>query len=89
MKDLKPKPVLHVAGEKDPLVKYEWQTATIDRLKKLNGVDGAGKSLGKYTTEYQSKSGTPVVTVIHPGDHGYPDFANEEIVQFFKKHHKK
>ncbi|MCX7010405.1 MAG: dienelactone hydrolase family protein, partial [Kiritimatiellaeota bacterium] len=34
---LKPKPVLHVAGEKDPLVKFEWQKATMDAVRKLNG----------------------------------------------------
>ena len=26
MKDIKPKPVLHMAGENDPLVRFAWQT---------------------------------------------------------------
>src|SRR5262245_43513791 len=33
LKDLKPKPVLHVAGEQDSLVKYEWQKATMTALR--------------------------------------------------------
>jgi len=34
---LKPKPVLHIAGKNDPLVKFEWQQQTIDFLKAHNG----------------------------------------------------
>ncbi len=30
---LKPKPVFHVAGENDPLVKYQWQKMMIETLK--------------------------------------------------------
>ena len=37
MKNLKPKPVLHMAGENDPLVRFAWQKRTIDELRKLNG----------------------------------------------------
>jgi polyhydroxybutyrate depolymerase len=31
-----PKPVLHIAGEKDPLVKFSWQKAMIESLRKSN-----------------------------------------------------
>ncbi|MBI3875961.1 MAG: prolyl oligopeptidase family serine peptidase [Verrucomicrobia bacterium] len=34
---LKPKPALHIAGEKDPLVKFEWQQATMNAVRQLNG----------------------------------------------------
>jgi polyhydroxybutyrate depolymerase len=34
---LKPKPVLHIAGKNDELVKFEWQQAMIEFLKKSNG----------------------------------------------------
>lgn len=33
---LKPKPVLHIAGRNDTLVKFEWQQAMIDLLEKTN-----------------------------------------------------
>jgi len=86
--DLKPKPVLHVAGEQDPLVKYEWQKRTMDALRKLNGCDESG-SAWETGTMYPSKTGTPVVTLIHPGDHKFLSEAPPIIVRFFKEHAKR
>jgi polyhydroxybutyrate depolymerase len=88
LKDLIPKPVLHVAGEKDPLVKFEWQKATMDELRKLNGCDVNGTAWEKWCTLYPSKTGTPVVTFIHPGDHAFAKEAPPVIVKFFKEHAK-
>jgi len=85
MKLFKPKPVFHVAGEKDPLVKFDLQERTIDFDKKLNGVDAAGKPADDLCTEYASKTGTPVITMIHPGGHEIPDGAMKNIVEFFKR----
>jgi Poly(3-hydroxybutyrate) depolymerase len=86
---LKPKPVLHLAGEKDPLVKYEWQQATMETLRKLNGCEPTGSEWGKWCTLYPSKTGTPVVTLIHPGAHNFPPEAPALFVKFFKEHAKK
>lgn len=92
-KDLKPKPVMHIAGENDTLVKYEWQKKMIDLDRKVNGTEGEGKSWAKVGdlvgTKYESKTGTPVVTLISPGSHNYPENADELIVRFFKEHSKK
>jgi polyhydroxybutyrate depolymerase len=82
---LKPKPVLHLAGEHDPLVKYEWQKGTIDALRKLNQC-GEGKPWEKHCTIYESKIGAPVVAYIHPGGHNFPAEAADVIVKFFKEH---
>jgi polyhydroxybutyrate depolymerase len=87
LKDLKPKPVLHVAGETDPLVRFQWQKLTIDAIRKLNGC-GEGKRWGEHCTLYPSKAGTPVVTYIHPGGHQFPADAPAIIVRFFKGHAK-
>lgn len=84
---LKPKPVLHMAGENDPLVRFAWQEMTIDALRKLNGCE-EGKPWGKNCTLYPSKTGTPVVTYIHPGAHEMPDDVPTIIVKFFKEHRK-
>ncbi len=84
---LKPKPVLHLAGEKDPLVKYEWQKITMEDLRKLNECS-EGKPWEKWCTVYESKIGAPVVTMIHPGAHNFPAEAPEIIVKFFKQHAK-
>lgn len=86
---LMPKPVLHVAGQTDPLVKFEWQKAIIEVLK-TNNQCGEGRPWGgsSLCTEYMSKTGTPVVTCIHPGAHGFIKEAPELIVRFFKEHPK-
>lgn len=85
---LKPKPVMHLAGEKDPLVKYEWQQRTMEALRKLNGCDETGSEWAKLCTLYPSKTGTPVVTLIHPGAHNFPPEAPSLFVKFFKEHAK-
>jgi polyhydroxybutyrate depolymerase len=87
--DLKPKPVLHLAGEKDALVKYEWQQVTMETLRKLNGCEPTGSEWAKWCTLYPSKTGTPVITLIHPGAHNFPPEASALFVKFFKEHAKK
>jgi polyhydroxybutyrate depolymerase len=84
---LKPKPVLHMAGENDPLVRFAWQQRTIDELRKLNGC-GDGTPWGEHCTLYPSKVGTPVVTYIHHGGHAMPAEVPPVIVRFFKEHAK-
>lgn len=92
-KDLKPKPCLHVMGEKDPLVKPEWQKTMTETVRKVNGCDAEGKSwekAGKLTgTVYESKGGTPFVALVGPGGHEFPPEAPKLIVQFFQQHAKK
>ena len=84
---LKPKPVLHAAGEKDALVKFEWQQQTMDALRKMNQCgDGHPWEGGEGCTIYRSRIGAPVVTFIHPGGHQYPANTPDLIVKFFKQH---
>jgi polyhydroxybutyrate depolymerase len=88
---LKPKPVLHVAGEGDPLVKYTWQERMIEALLSINQCDkGAGVAWEQDAncTFYASAIGTPVVTAIHPGGHEYPKAAPAVIVKFFQQHRR-
>lgn len=88
---LKPKPVLHLAGTHDPLVKIEWQKAGIEALRKLNSCEGEAKvwEHHKHGHYYESKTGTPVVAYVHPGDHAFPKEAPGLIVKFFKEHARK
>lgn len=81
---LKPKPVMHLAGEKDELVKFAWQQQTIATVKKLNQC-GEGRPWDKSCTLYPSPLGTPVVTMIHPGTHAFPRSAPALIVRFFQE----
>ena len=84
---LKPKPMIHIAGENDPLVKFAWQMQTMEDVRKINEC-GEGQSWEGTTgcTLYPSKIGAPVVTFIHPGTHTYPAEAPALIVKFFKQH---
>lgn len=83
-----PIPVLHIAGENDELVKFEWQQKMIERVKKLNGAVGEGKEWEKLGKIYASKDGAPVATYIHDGSHKYPEAAPKLIAAFFKEHPK-
>lgn len=82
-----PKPVLHVAGEKDALVKFAWQKRTVSTLRELNEC-GAGQSWRAENNcmLFRSKRGTPVVSFIHGGAHQFPPRAPALIVKFFKEH---
>ncbi len=79
-----PKPLFHMAGENDPLVRFQWQQRTIDAVRRLNGC-WEGEPWGEHCTLYPSKSGTPVVTYIHSGGHQLPDDVPAVIVKFFKQ----
>jgi polyhydroxybutyrate depolymerase len=82
---LTPKPVLHVAGEKDPLVKFVWQQRTLEVVRKVNRCGSEGRPWGTNATLYASSAGAPVIALIHPGGHELPPEALPSIVRFFKE----
>jgi polyhydroxybutyrate depolymerase len=88
-KDTKPCPTLHLAGEKDPLVKFEAQLRAVGILRTLNGCDDQGKDWEKGCTLYPSSKDAPVVVFVHPGGHQYPAEGPALIVKFFKSQAKK
>ena len=89
LKSLKPKPVLHVAGTSDPLVKFVWQQKMITTLRERNACDPKGEPWDKsgdlVGTIYRSEKGPPVITLISPGDHKFPKEAPTLIVKFFQE----
>ena len=85
--DFKPLPVLHIAGRNDPLVKFAWQEAMVDVIKRVNQCEDTHTSWADDRCEvYPSKLGAPLVVCYHDGDHKYPDFAPELITKFFKEY---
>jgi polyhydroxybutyrate depolymerase len=92
-RSLKPKPCLHVAGERDELVKFAWQQQTMDAVRKLNGCDADGgpwqKDANPMGTLYPSKTGTPFVALVYPGGHAPPADTPKRIAAFFKEQAKK
>jgi polyhydroxybutyrate depolymerase len=87
-----PKPALHIAGTKDPLVQFAWQEKMIEAVKKLNGCQPQGqawKNSGSLEgTLYPSSTGTPLITLLHPGGHQFLPEAPPLVVEFFKEHVK-
>jgi len=85
-KQLKPKPMLAIGGLQDPLVKFNWQKATIDAVREINGCEAEGKNESDEITIYPSATGTPVETYLYEGGHMVPPEAWPEVVKFFKEH---
>jgi polyhydroxybutyrate depolymerase len=83
---LKPKPAMHIAGEKDPLVRFAGQERTMQVVRRINGCQDTGQEWAKDCTLYSSDKGAPLVSFIHSGDHKYPAEAPALIVKFFKEH---
>jgi polyhydroxybutyrate depolymerase len=88
VKGLPPLPVIHVAGEKDPLVKFAWQQATFAAVRRFNHCVDTAKPWAKEgvleASIYESDRGAPLVTALHPGGHEYPKGSSELIARFFK-----
>jgi polyhydroxybutyrate depolymerase len=87
-----PMPVIHIAGEKDPLVKFAWQQATFAAVRRFNGCTEEAKPWGKEgvldAAIYASTKGAPLVTAIHGGGHEYAKGSTDVIVRFFKENPK-
>jgi polyhydroxybutyrate depolymerase len=92
-RDLKPLPVIHVAGENDPLVKFAWQQATFAAVRRFNACSDEGNPYAKEgvleATLFPSTKGAPLVTAIHRGGHEYPKGSSELIARFFKENPRK
>jgi polyhydroxybutyrate depolymerase len=82
---LKPKPLMHLAGEKDPLVKFEWQRRVMEAVRTINGCDAVGKPWADRCLRYESKTGTPFVSFIHDGGHIFTKEEPALIAKFFKE----
>lgn len=80
---MEPKPAFIIAGEKDQLVSFASQEATINAIKRMNGVSGGPIEQNGYLSLFKGKKGE-LRTYIYPGDHSYPREANPLLVDFFK-----
>lgn len=83
---LKPKPIMHIMGENDQLVKTAWQKKQIDWLFTLNKCSTQAQPYSKSALLYPSSINMPVVVYTHPGAHTYPAEADTAVVKFFKEH---
>ena len=82
-----PKPLFHVAGEGDQLVRFSDQAAAIQTAVEVNGVGATTRPCGDGCTIYGAAgTAAPVMTWIHSGGHVYPRGTSERIVSFFHDH---
>lgn len=81
---LEPKPVFHVGGKNDPLIKYAWQEEMVGFIKTLNQCETTGIAAGSFQTRYVSALGTDLVTYFDEGGHELPAAAIPRIIEFFK-----
>ena len=81
----RPKPLFHVAGMRDQVVRFSDQEAAIDVAIAVNGVE-TSSSCGDGCTVYGAGTLAPVRTWIHSGAHNYPRRTSEQIVAFFRNH---
>ncbi len=85
----KPKPAMHIAGERDEIIPYVRQQRTMEAVRRLNGCDDTGQPWAEggqlAGTLFPSQGGYPFVSLIHPGGHNYPAEASPLIVKFFKE----
>ncbi len=79
------RPVFHVAGERDQVVRFSDQEAAIAVAIEVNGVK-ATTPCGAGCTVYGAGMAAPVMTWIHAGAHVYPRGTSERIVSFFRGH---
>jgi polyhydroxybutyrate depolymerase len=80
-----PKPLFHVAGTQDTVIRFADQQRAIEVAKQVDGVSGKGAACGNGCTTYKS-AGAEVMSWIHPGGHEYPPSTSERIAKFFQDH---
>ena len=81
-----PRPLLHVAGEGDRVVRFSAQLAAIEVAREVNGVGTTTARCGRGCTVYGQGTAAPVMTWIHAGAHVYPRGTVERIAAFFRDH---
>ena len=81
-----PRPLFHVAGERDRVVRFSDQGAAIEIAVEVNGVGATTMRCGDGCTIYGPGTPAPVRTWIHSGGHVYPRGTAERIVSFFRDH---
>jgi polyhydroxybutyrate depolymerase len=82
---LKPLPIFHAGGINDPIVKYSWQSDSINFIIGKNECIDPPQVIDTYLNIYSSRIGIPVETYIDSGGHEMPNGIMTYIVNFFKE----
>lgn len=80
-----PRPLLHVAGRNDQLVRFEAQQRNVEAILQAIGADaGAPWDEVPGATVHRGKAGEVVATWSHDGGHDFPAAAAPAIAAFFR-----
>jgi polyhydroxybutyrate depolymerase len=80
----KPIPTLVISGVNDPIVKYEEQKASTEKMRLLNQCEDQPIDFAPGISQWNSKSGNPVVFYSYDGGHPFPKDAPDMVVKFFR-----
>jgi polyhydroxybutyrate depolymerase len=81
-----PRPLFHVAGERDPQVTIADQKAAISIAIGVNGVRDKTTRCGDGCVIWGAGTTAPVMAWIHAGGHVYPRDTSHRIASFFRDH---
>lgn len=84
-----PKPIFHIAGENDSIVKYELQLETIKAIEKVNKCESSLSISDLGIQKYKSLIHIPLMTYIHNGGHSVPKEVIPYIIDFYKEYSNK
>ena len=85
---MKPSSAFVIAGERDQIVSFESQKATIGSLERLLAVKKSDRASSGLMKSQFGPNGIELDTYIYPGGHAYPKEALPLVVDFFKRHPK-
>ena len=88
LRNFKPAPVFHTAGERDQIVPFPGQQLTINALIRLDHGNISKAKKDGYITLIPGEDGTEVGTYVFPDGHMFPPEAARATVELFKRHHK-
>lgn len=80
------KSVFIIAGEKDPLVPFQTQQNSIQRVRRLLKTEEAKARVNGLERTEPGVNGSELVTYIHPGGHEVPLEALPSVIKFFQRH---
>lgn len=80
-------PVLHAGASDDVLVRWEWQEATLDLLRRSRSCgEGVAWELDERVVRYPARTGGDVLVFEHGGGHRHHRDHAELAVRFFQTH---
>lgn len=79
-------PVLHLSGQKDPIVPFANQQKCVDALKTRFGLSEVTPVEQGAVSVFKKPEAPELNFYVHPGGHSLPAAAYPLIAEFFKKH---